>query len=75
MVGSVIIMDNGSFDKKGDLNRIADWYGLRIIWLPPYSPDKNAIEKSWGSMKNWLRLNAKKHGTIQEGISAYLKSD
>ena len=73
--GSVIVMDNARFHKKGDLNRIADSYGLRIIWLPPYSPDKNPIEKRWGSMKNWLRLNAKKYGTIRETISAYLRSE
>ena len=73
--GSVIVMDNASFHKKADLNRIAESYGCRIIWLPPYSPDKNPIEKNWANMKNWLRLNSKKYATIQEAISAYFKSE
>jgi transposase len=70
--GSVVVMDNASFHKKKDLNRIAESYGCRIIWLPPYSPDKNPIENSWANLKNWLRLKAKNYGDIQKAILAYL---
>jgi len=54
MVGSVIILDNASFHKKSEVYRIAASYGCRVIFLPPYSPDKNKIEKSWANLKNWL---------------------
>ena len=73
-IGSVIIMDNASFHKKKVLNRIADSYGCRIIWLPPYSPDKNPIEKVWANLKNWLRLNSKDYISIGDAISAYFHS-
>jgi transposase len=70
--GSVVIMDNAAFHKKQDLNRIALSYGCRILWLPPYSPDKNPIEKSWANLKNWLRLNAKNYTDTNKAISAYI---
>ena len=45
-IGSVIILDNPSFHKKSEVYRIAASYGCRVVFLPPYSPDKNKIEKS-----------------------------
>jgi transposase len=74
-VGSVIILDNASFHKKAEVHRIAALYGCRAIFLPPYSPDKNKIEKSWANLKNWLRLNSKKYDGIDEAITAYFKSE
>ncbi len=73
--GSIIIMDNASYHKKSILNQIALSYNCRIIWLPPYSPDKNPIEKKWANLKNWLRLHSHKFTNIQCAISAYFKSD
>jgi len=73
--GSVIVMDNASFHKKSDLSKIAMSYGCRIMWLPPYSPDKNKIEKSWANLKNWLRINSKSFDTIQDAITDYFKAE
>ena len=44
--GSITVMNNASFHKRADLHRIAASYGCRVIFLPPYSPDKNPIEKN-----------------------------
>jgi transposase len=74
-VGSIIVMDNASFHKKSVLSQIALSYGCRIIWLPPYSPDKNPIEKTWANLKNWLRLYSHNFATIQDATSVYFKSD
>jgi len=38
---SVIVMDNASFHKRQDT----------LLWLPPYSPDFNPIEKTWAWIK------------------------
>jgi len=73
MAGSVIILDNAGFHKKSEVCRIVASYGCHVIFLPPYSPDKNKIEKSWANLKNWLRLNAKKYENIRQAILAYLK--
>jgi transposase len=72
---SVIILDNASFHKKTEVYRIVASYGCRAIFLPPYSPDKNKIEKSWANLKNWLRLNAKKFPDIRDAILAYFKTE
>lgn len=74
-VGSVIILDNASFHKKTEVHRIVKSYGCCAIFLPPYSPDKNKIEKSWANLKNWLRLNAKRYAEIQEAVSVWIKSE
>ena len=74
-VGSVIIMDNASFHKKADVHRIVALYGCRAIFLPPYSPDKNPIEKKWANLKNWLRIYAKSYGDLLGALGDYFKSD
>jgi transposase len=68
-----IIMDNARFHRKAELERIAKFYGFKIIWLPPYSPDKNPIEKLWANLKNWLRIFAHTYSTIQEAVKDYFK--
>ena len=74
-VGSVIVLDNASFHQKSEVYRIAASYGCNVIFLPPYSPDKNKIEKSWANLKNWLRLNRKSFGSIREAVAAYYKTE
>jgi transposase len=32
---------------------------MRIIYLPPYSPDFNPIEEGFSAMKAWIRRNGK----------------
>ena len=44
-------MDNASFHRKNCLNNIAQKYGIKIIFLPPYSPELNPIEHFW----HWLK--------------------
>lgn len=71
--GSIIIMDNASFHRKKVLEKIAESFGCVIVWLPPYSPDKNKIEKLWANLKNWLRLFSRSYETIQAAITVYFQ--
>ncbi len=48
---AVIVMDNASFHRKKHLNEIAEQYKVKIIFLPPYSPELNPIEHFW----QWLK--------------------
>ena len=35
--------------------------GCKLLYLPPYSPDFNPIEKVWSWLKNWVRRKSRKH--------------
>lgn len=53
--GDVVIMDNLSAHKvEGVWERIAA-VGAELLYLPPYSPDFNPIEKCWAQLKQHLR--------------------
>lgn len=54
-IGTTIIMDNASFHRKSKLIPLAQSYGYNLIFLPPYSPELNPIEKYWSWIKNKLR--------------------
>lgn len=50
--GIILFWDNASAHKK-----VADWawqQGIYIIFIPPYSPDLNPIERVWKSCKRWV---------------------
>ena len=53
--GSVIVLDNATFHKKTVLPDLAKGYGCEVLFLPPYSPDLNPIEKKWAWLKKRLR--------------------
>jgi transposase len=63
-------MDNASFHRKKKLHKIARGK-VRLLFLPPYSPDYNPIEKSWGNMKGYLRSNLKDYESVESAIYAY----
>jgi transposase len=44
---NILIMDNASWHKRKSTN----WYGWQPMYLPPYSPDLNPIERIWLTMK------------------------
>ena len=60
----VIVMDNARFHKNKRIQRILNRHGHRILWLPPYSPDLNPIEKKWAQAKflrqGWMENNLPK---------------
>jgi transposase len=43
----ILIVDNASWHKRKSLN----WQGWEVMYLPPYSPDLNPIERLWLVMK------------------------
>jgi transposase len=52
---ATISMDNASFHRKSRLILLAEKYGHRIIFLPPYSPELNKIENFWAWLKGKLK--------------------
>ncbi len=53
---SVIILDNATFHNKTVLHSLAEMKNCTVLFLPPYSPDLNPIEKKWAWLKKKLRL-------------------
>ena len=43
---SVIIMDNARFHTMGKPKLLCEEFGLKLLPLPPYSPEYNPIEKT-----------------------------
>jgi transposase len=52
--GSTVIMDNATHHPKKRLARLVRRHGMRLLYLPTYSPDLNPIEKDWANMKKHL---------------------
>lgn len=67
---TVIVMDNASFHKKDELQKIADKHNRKIIFLPPYSPELNPIEKFWAVLKHWLKIHIREFDSLDDAIFA-----
>ena len=48
---SVVVMDNASFHKGENMQKALENRGHTLLYLPPYSPDLNPIEKKWAQAK------------------------
>jgi putative transposase len=70
--GVTAIMDNASFHPKKKLRNLARRHGIRLLFLPPYSPDYNRIERDWANMKRALPDIIDKNVTLEEAIYSYL---
>ncbi len=49
--GSLLIMDNASFHKTRKTRELIEESGHELLFLPPYSPDFNPIEKHFANLK------------------------
>jgi transposase len=66
--GQVLIMDNATFHKSEESQRLIKNAGCRILFLPPYSPDLNPIEIFWANFKKMVRSNLEQLKTLAEAI-------
>ena len=53
--GDIIIADNLSAHKATGVQEAIAAQGARLLYLPPYSPDLNPIERCWSKIKTFLR--------------------
>jgi transposase len=53
--GDWVIADNATFHHGGRIAELLAAAGCKIVYLPPYSPDLNRIEKCWAWLKSRIR--------------------
>jgi hypothetical protein len=49
---SVIVLDNARIHRNQELRQMCEAVGVKLEFLPPYSPDFNPIEASFHGMKS-----------------------
>ena len=54
-LGDIVIMDNLSAHHTPQVAELIRQTGAGLLYLPPYSPDMNSIEKLWSKLKAYLR--------------------
>ena len=62
----LLVLDNGAFHKAHSL-RLPPNVGL--LFLPPYAPELNPIERLWRDLKDWL---APRQPPTLDALSAFL---
>ncbi|WP_259077812.1 IS630 family transposase [Salinibacter ruber] len=58
---NVLVLDNGRFQKAKALSIPGN---VRLLFLPPYSPELNPIERFWEDLKDQLAFDLR--GTLSE---------
>jgi transposase len=60
-----LVLDNAAYQRCGKVTEYAREHGIGLIFLPPYSPNLNLIERFWKLVKSRV-LNAAYHETFEE---------
>jgi hypothetical protein len=69
----VVIMDNLSAHKVAGVRELILAAGAELLYLPPYSPDLNPIEKAWAKLKQFLRaLRARTAEALEQAVAQAL---
>jgi transposase len=58
--GDIVVMDNLGSHKGENVRNAIEATGARLLYLPPYSPDFNPIEKAFSKIKAHLRKAAER---------------
>lgn len=66
--GQVIVMDNATFHKSQKTKELLGAVGCQVMFLPPYSPDLNPIERFWANLKRKVRENLKRFASLSDAI-------
>ena len=70
--GQVVVMDNATFHKGGRIQELIQSAGCELMYLPPYSPDLNDIEKCWSWLKSRIRKKLEEFNCLRDAIEHIL---
>lgn len=71
--GEWVIVDNATFHHGGRIAQLIKSAGCQLVYLPPYSPDFNRIEKCWAWLKSRIRKLLPTAMSLREAIESVLK--
>jgi hypothetical protein len=54
---SVLVMDNASFHHSERVSQMCEDAGVKLVYLPPYSPDLNPIKEFFAELKAFIKRN------------------
>ena len=67
------MIDHAIFHHGGRIEALIEAAGCKVLYLPPYSPDLNRIEKCWAWIKSWVRKLLRDSCNLREAMDAVLK--
>ena len=70
--GEWVILDNATFHHGGCIAELIQAKGAQIVYLPPYSPDLNRIEKCWAWLKSRIRKQRRNTASLREAMEVVL---
>ena len=71
--GQVVVMDNASIHKTQETKKLIESVNCRVIFLPPYSPEFNPIEKFWARLKKWIKSNIGNLKNVKACLEEFFK--
>lgn len=73
--GHTLIMDNATFHKSEETRQLINDAGCQLLFLPPYSPDLNPIEKYWANIKGKIKKFIAQFSSLSEAIDYAFQID
>jgi transposase len=73
--GDWLIIDNASFHRGGRIEALVEAAGGKVVYLPPYSPDLNRIEKCWAWLKSRIRKRLRNSENLRDAMESVLKEE
>lgn len=71
---SVLVMDNATFHCSDRLKELYEAAGVKLLYLPPYSPDFNPIEEFFAELKAYIKRHWNKYkGLIKDDFKEFLR--
>lgn len=70
--GQILILDNASVHPPGRIRELLERAGCEVMFLPPYSPDLNKIEKFWARLKHQVKKVLKDKEGLFDAIAKAL---
>jgi transposase len=67
------VLDNATFRHGGRIAQLIEAAGAQVVYLPPYSPDLNRIEKCWAWLKSRIRKLLRDSDHLRDAMEEVLQ--